>query len=201
MRAAQLWRKTAWLAFLAALLLGGSTFWPGLPRTTTLSVPWPAFADAPTAGGSLRIVLRQPTGWLWGQRPTLRLHLAPSPSPDHPLPPTLRLEARLEVTGLNASPDGPQTLRLAPQGDPINLTWRLQAPVPGPYRGRLWLRVAAPNPANAPEVWRSVAVLPLRGTVWAPAGQPVDRLRAWAGGLLLLAGVAALGSRFFAPRG
>ena len=200
MRAAQLWRKTAWLTFLTALLLGGGTFWPSPSRTTTLSVPWPAFTDATTAGGSLRIVLRQPTGWLWGQRSTLRLRLAPSP-PGDPLPPTLRLEVRLEVTGLNASPSGPQTLRLSPQGSPVDLTWRLQASGPGAYQGRLWLRAAFPTSANAPEAWKAVAVLPLRGAVWAPAGQPVDRLRAWAGGLLLLAGVAALGSRFFAPRG
>jgi len=181
MRPPSLRPTAAWLGLLAALVLGGLTFWPGPTRTTTLEVRLPS----PEAGGSLRIVLRQPTRWLWGQSPTLSLRLEP--------PTALRLQARLEVTGLLVSPNGSQTLRLSSQGSPVRLEWRLQAEAPGPYQGRLWLRVASPSSPNAPAAWHPVAVLPLAGEVLAPAGQPVRLLRAWAGALLLLAGVAWLG--------
>ncbi|HEY58454.1 MAG TPA: hypothetical protein G4O04_07965 [Anaerolineae bacterium] len=171
----------AWLGLLGALALGGLTFWPGLTRTTTLEVHLPS----PGASESPRIVLRQPTRWLWGQSPTLSLCLEP--------PTALRLQARLEVAGLLVSPNSPQTLLLASQGGAVRLEWRLQAEAPGPYQGRLWLHVASPSSQNTPDAWQPVAVLPLDGEVLAPAGQPVRLLRAWAGVLLLLAGAAWLG--------
>ena len=175
--------RIAWLLLVPALLLLGATWWPGSVRNTSLTPAYPA---------SLRLSVRYPTRWLWG-RPasiTLRIERATAPTPppftSGQAPSTaerLRIQARLEVNGALVQPSGAQTVVLSPEGGEVTLTWRLSAPAPQPYQGRLWVQVASTDTAT----WTPLAVVPLQGAPITPAGCSVTCLRLIAFGALALA--------------
>ncbi len=172
-----------------AFLSSGWLLWP-LPHHK-VSLPFSLASDQKVVG---RLQASLPTALRLGQKTRLTLGITlaqPSSEPSR-----WRFQARLDLSGLTASPTGTQTVTLDTTRSAVTFVWLLKATTAGPYRGRLWVFLTtrmphAPAPTETP-----VAVIPIQGSIHAFLGLSAPQAQGLASGLAALSILCGIGGMF-----